>query len=151
MRSWMSVFTSSSPSPSPPLGNPYPGPLANPYPGSWFNSYTGPRLNPNPIGIPPFQRRYKRSLSIFDDNRRSKNLANNAKQWQVEQRFTDRARESIKSHQPLHEINSYDRQGYFDIPTLLTDKTDNQMLVSIDETLDKSFQTATKDESNNQL
>ncbi|CAF0903587.1 unnamed protein product [Rotaria sordida] len=100
MRSWMSVFTSSSPSPSP---------------------------------------------------SRSKNLANNAKQWQVEQRFTDRARESIKSHQPLHEINSYDRQGYFDIPTLLTDKTDNQMLVSIDETLDKSFQTATDDESNNQL
>ncbi|CAF1034876.1 unnamed protein product [Adineta steineri] len=54
--------------------NPYIGPLYNPnvipgqnlYPDSWPNI--------NPMGIPPYQPRYRRSLSIFDNKRRNKNF-----------------------------------------------------------------------------
>lgn len=61
-----------------PFANPYPSPWSNPYPGSWQNSY--------PMGNPPFPPRYRRSLSIFDNNRRNENKANNPKQWQMEQK-----------------------------------------------------------------
>jgi hypothetical protein len=74
-----------------PWSNPYPSPWSNPYPNSW--------LNTNPIGILPFQPRYRRSLSIFDNNRRSENWVDNPKQWRVEQNSADRARGFVKSHQ----------------------------------------------------
>ncbi|CAF3716996.1 unnamed protein product [Rotaria socialis] len=64
------------------MGNPYPNSMGNPYPNTWGNSYPNTwgnsypnnwgNSNPNswmnsyPIGIPPFQPRYRRSLSIFD-------------------------------------------------------------------------------------
>ncbi|CAF4369134.1 unnamed protein product [Rotaria sp. Silwood2] len=136
---------------SPSWPNTYPSPWSNPYPSPWSNPYRSPWQNPNPIGIPFLQPRYRRSLSVFDDYRRSENLANGHKLWQGEQKFADRARGFSKSHLPLHEINNYDPQDHFGLAMSLIDKNDHQMSVGIDETLDKSFQTATHNESTNQL
>ncbi|CAF4384471.1 unnamed protein product [Adineta steineri] len=49
-----------------PLYNPNVIPGQNLYPGSWPNI--------NPMGILPYQPRYRRSLSIFDNKRRNENF-----------------------------------------------------------------------------
>ncbi|CAF3908017.1 unnamed protein product, partial [Rotaria sp. Silwood1] len=79
--------------------NQYPGSWSNQYPGSWSNQYPGSWSNQNPIGIPYLQPRYRRSLSVFDDNKGSKNFANDREQWRVEQKFADRSRGFAETHQ----------------------------------------------------
>ena len=73
-----------------PYSNPYPGAVPypypnagpNPYPGSWPNSYPRPWPTVNQMGMQPYQQRYRRSLSLFDVNRRVNHMANNPKQLQ---------------------------------------------------------------------
>lgn len=45
-----------------PVQNPYVNPFVNTCPNCWPNSYPGSWLNTNPMGISPFQSRYRRSL-----------------------------------------------------------------------------------------
>ncbi|CAF4257595.1 unnamed protein product [Rotaria magnacalcarata] len=47
--------------------NQYPNSWGNSYPNSWANSNPNSWVNSNSMGIPPFQPRYRRSLSAVDE------------------------------------------------------------------------------------